>query len=63
MYLQQIRNAIFYIMAEKNFLDFYQMGLHPDYRKDPYECKRKMLFCVTHYASCIKLIDASVLLF
>ena len=43
MYLQQMRNAtIFYIMAEK-FSGFYQMGLHPDYRKDPYECKRKIL--------------------
>lgn len=43
MYLQQIRNAtIFYIMTEKNS-GFYQMGLHPDYRKDPYERKRKIL--------------------
>ena len=43
MYLQQIRNAtMFYIMAEK-FSGFYQMGLHPDYRKYPYECKRKIL--------------------
>lgn len=43
MYLQQIRNAtIFYIMVEK-ISGFYQMELHPDYRKDPYERKRKIL--------------------
>ncbi len=43
MYLQQIRNATIFILWRKKISGFYQMGLHPDYRKDPYERKRKIL--------------------
>ena len=39
------------------------MGLHPDYRKDPYERKRKNIAALLMNYACIKLIDASVLLY
>ena len=52
MYLQQIRNAtIFYIMAEK-ISGFYQMGLHPDYRKDLYEQLPELLAALYWMCTC-----------
>ena len=39
------------------------MGLHPGYRKDPYERKRKNIAALLMNYACIKLIDASVLLY
>ena len=53
----------FFILWRKKISGFYQMGLHPGYRKDPYERKRKNIAALLMNYACIKLIDASVLLY
>ena len=45
----------FFILWRKKISGFYQMGLHPGYRKDPYERKRKNIAALLMNYACIKL--------